>query len=46
MSLNYYSESETKDVNPDAYFMRQALIEAQKAAERDEVPVGAYRNID
>ena len=39
MSLNYYSESETKDVNPDAYFMRQALIEAQKAAERDEVPV-------
>ena len=41
MSLNYYSESETKDVNPDAYFMRQALIEAQKAAERDEVPVGA-----
>ena len=40
MSLNYYSESETKDVNPDAYFMRQALIEAQKAAERDEVPVG------
>lgn len=41
MSLNYYSESKTKDVNPDAYFMRQALIEAQKAAERDEVPVGA-----
>ena len=41
MSLNYYSESETKDTNPDAYFMRQALIEAQKAAERDEVPVGA-----
>ncbi len=25
----------------DAYFMKQALIEAQKAAERDEVPVGA-----
>ncbi len=25
----------------DKYYMRQALIEAQKAAERDEVPVGA-----
>ena len=37
----YYSENETKDTNPDAYFMRQALNEAQKAAQRDEVPVGA-----
>ena len=41
MPLNYYSENETKDSNPDIYFMRQALQEAQKAALRDEVPVGA-----
>ena len=25
----------------DKFYMRQALVEAQKAAERDEVPVGA-----
>lgn len=37
----YYSENDTKDANPDIYFMRQALIEAQKAGERDEVPIGA-----
>lgn len=37
----YYTENETKDTNPDVYFMRQAHIEAQKAAERDEVPIGA-----
>lgn len=37
----YYSENDTKDTNPDMYFMRQALIEAQKAGERDEVPIGA-----
>jgi tRNA(adenine34) deaminase len=37
----YYSENDTKDTNPDVYFMRQALIEAQKAGERDEVPIGA-----
>lgn len=41
MPLNYYSENVTKDSNPDIYFMRQALLEAQKAAQRDEVPVGA-----
>jgi len=41
MSFNYYSENETKDVNPDIYFMKQALIEAQRACERDEVPIGA-----
>ena len=41
MPLKYYSENETKDSNPDIYFMRQALLEAQKAAQRDEVPVGA-----
>lgn len=39
--LTYFSEDESKDTNPDLYFMRQALVEAQKAAERDEVPVGA-----
>lgn len=26
----------------DIYFMKQALIEAGKAAERGEVPVGAF----
>jgi len=41
MPLNYYSEDISKNSNPDVYFMRQALAEAQKAAERDEVPVGA-----
>ena len=39
--MNYYSENDTKDANPDIYFMRQALQEAQKAGERDEVPIGA-----
>ena len=41
MPFNYYSEDNSKDSNPDVYFMRQALQEAQKAAARDEVPVGA-----
>jgi len=41
MSLNYYSEENSKDTNPDLYFMKQALLEAQKAGARDEVPVGA-----
>jgi tRNA(adenine34) deaminase len=41
MPIHYYSENDTKDTNPDVYFMRQALIEAQKAGERDEVPIGA-----
>lgn len=39
--INYYSEHETKDLDPDLYYMGQALIEAQKAGERNEVPVGA-----
>jgi tRNA(adenine34) deaminase len=39
--MNYYSENDTKDANPDIYFMRQAVQEAQKAGERDEVPIGA-----
>ena len=30
----------------DNYFMKQALIEAQKAFEQDEVPVGAVIAID
>ena len=29
------------DINPDVYFMKQALLEARKAGERDEVPIGA-----
>ena len=29
------------EIYDDAYFMRQAIQEAQEAAERDEVPVGA-----
>ncbi len=39
--MNYYSENDTKDTNPEVYFMRHALQEAQKAGERDEVPIGA-----
>lgn len=38
--MEYYSEKHT-DTNPDIYFMRQALAEAEKAMQRDEVPVGA-----
>ena len=30
----------------DNYFMKQALIEAQKAFESDEVPVGAVVVVD
>ena len=41
MPINYYSEENSKDTNPDLYFMKQALMEAQKAGDRDEVPVGA-----
>lgn len=41
MSVSHFSEIETKDVNPDFYFMRQALDEARQAFRRDEVPVGA-----
>jgi tRNA(adenine34) deaminase len=40
MSKTYYSEDQ-QDLNPDVYFMKQALAEAHKAFERDEVPVGA-----
>jgi tRNA(adenine34) deaminase len=41
MPISYYSEDNNKETNPDEYFMRQALIEAQRAGERDEVPIGA-----
>jgi tRNA(adenine34) deaminase len=41
MSIPYYSENNSTDTNPDEYFMKQALAEAQKAGERDEVPIGA-----
>lgn len=30
-----------KDQTKDQFYMREALIEAQKAADRDEVPIGA-----
>ncbi|MDD3079399.1 MAG: nucleoside deaminase [Paludibacter sp.] len=42
MVINYLSENDPREQqSPDQYFMRQALIEAQKAGECDEVPVGA-----
>ncbi len=41
MAISYYSETDSKEMNPDVYFMKQALIEAQRAGERDEVPIGA-----
>ncbi len=37
----YYSENESNHSNADVYFMQQALTEAHKAFDRDEVPVGA-----
>ena len=33
-------------LHDDNYFMKQALIEAEKAFEADEVPVGAVITID
>lgn len=41
MGISYYNQENSKDVNPDEYYMKQALLEAQKAGERDEVPIGA-----
>ncbi|MDD3321813.1 MAG: nucleoside deaminase [Paludibacter sp.] len=41
MSKTYYSEDESKDINPDVFFMKQALHEAQRASECNEVPIGA-----
>jgi tRNA(adenine34) deaminase len=39
--ISYYNENDSRDINPDVYFMNQALQEAKKAYEKDEVPVGA-----
>jgi tRNA(adenine34) deaminase len=39
--ISYYNQGDSKDTNPDNYFMKFAILEAQKAKERDEVPVGA-----
>ena len=41
MPISYYSENDSKDTNPDVYFMKQALYEAERAGARDEVPIGA-----
>jgi len=41
MSKTYYSEDESTDINPDVFFMKQALHEAQRASEQGEVPIGA-----
>jgi tRNA(adenine34) deaminase len=41
MGISYYSQDDSMDINPDEYFMQQALQEARQAANRDEVPVGA-----
>lgn len=41
MNISYYNQDDSKDANPDIYFMKQALLEAQKAGQRDEVPIGA-----
>lgn len=41
MGISYYSLDDSKELNPDVYFMKQALLEAHQAAKRDEVPIGA-----
>jgi len=41
MGITYYNQDDSMDQSPDLFFMKQALLEAQRAAERDEVPVGA-----
>lgn len=41
MPISYYSENNSQDSNPDEYFMRQALLEANMAGKCDEVPIGA-----
>lgn len=41
MGISYYSEDDSKDDNPDVYFMKQALQEAHRAGQRDEVPIGS-----
>ena len=48
--INYYSQPTDEDAenlnsnvgaDTDAFFMKQALLEAQRAGERNEVPIGA-----
>ena len=41
MGISYYSLGDSKELNPDEYYMKQALLEAHLAAKRDEVPIGA-----
>jgi len=41
MGISYYNQDDSIDMNPDDYFMKQALQEARQAANCDEVPVGA-----
>ena len=41
MGIPYYSIDDSTDLNPDEYYMKQALLEAHLAAKRDEVPIGA-----
>ena len=41
MGISYYSLDDSSDLNPDEYYMKQALQEANLAAQRDEVPIGA-----
>jgi len=41
MGISYYSQDAAENINPDEYYMKQALAEAKRAAERNEVPIGA-----
>lgn len=41
MGISYYSQDDSMDINPDEYFMKQALQEAYQASNRDEIPIGA-----
>ncbi len=41
MPISYYSENNSKENRPDVYFMKQAIVEAKKAGECDEVPIGS-----
>jgi tRNA(adenine34) deaminase len=39
--MKYISFTDEPTISPDEFFMREALKEAQKALELDEVPIGA-----
>ena len=41
MGISYYILGDSKELNPDEYYMKQALLEAQQALKKDEVPIGA-----